>query len=108
MLRPASEDFQRVREVLALIRLYIRENRRIPAGVAEFSGTLDDFAYNFEGEDDLLHLAIERRDKGEIAPEDAQEVAKHLLGAVPPALIWSRPGTYSHHFYFGHESLIQS
>ena len=71
----------------------------------EFSGTVGEFRYQFEGEDDLLHVAVMRRDGKPLSVEDSQQVVAFLLPKVSPALIWLRPGTYSQHFYVGHDEL---
>ncbi|HJP83409.1 MAG TPA: hypothetical protein VJ835_07870 [Fimbriimonadaceae bacterium] len=71
-----------------------------------FGGTVGDFRYQFEGEEDLLHLFITRVDGGRLAPEDAQPVVTFLLPNLPQALLWLKPGEFSQHFYFGHDELL--
>ncbi len=73
-----------------------------------FSGTVGDYWYQFEGEEDLLHLIVARCDGAELTPEDAQAAAGFVLAGVPPALIWLKPGKVSQHFYLGHDLLVQS
>jgi hypothetical protein len=75
-------------------------------GPNEFSGEVGAFRYQFEGEDDLLHVAVMRRDGAPLTVEEAQRVVGFLLPGVSPALIWLRPGTVSQHFYVGHDELI--
>ncbi|MCE9558862.1 MAG: hypothetical protein K8R88_07900 [Armatimonadetes bacterium] len=70
-----------------------------------FGATVGKFRYQFEAEEDLLHLFIVRQDGTEITVEDAQPVASFVLGPVPTAMIWLRPGVFSQHFYLGHEAL---
>ena len=74
----------------------------------EFGGRLGDFRYQFEGEEDLLHLMVVRQDLSGLEPSEARSVAAFLLEGVPPALVWYRPGTKSHHFYLGHDDLLGS
>lgn len=71
----------------------------------DFSGSLDVYRYQFEGEEDLLHLIVTRYDQAAFPTEEAQAVAGFVLDGVPSALIWLRPGEFSHHFYFGHDEL---
>lgn len=72
----------------------------------DFSGTLGDFRYQFEGEEDLLHLIVTRFDQGPLTTAAGHEVAGFVLRGMPSALIWLRPGEYSQHFYFGHDDLL--
>jgi hypothetical protein len=73
----------------------------------EFSGTVGKYRYQFEGEDDLLHLMVLRQDRLPLTVEEAQRVVSFLLPEVPPALIWLRPGEFSQHFYLGHDELLR-
>ncbi len=73
----------------------------------EFSGGIANYRYQFEGEEDLLHLIITRDDQGLISVEEGQSIAGFVLRGVPPSLIWLRPGEYSQHFYFGHDELLK-
>lgn len=73
----------------------------------DYSGTCGEFQYQFEGEEDLLHLIVTRRSKEPLLAEEAQAVASFVLNGMPTALVWLRPGEYSHHFYFGHDDLLQ-
>ncbi|HVT12891.1 MAG TPA: hypothetical protein VHE55_11545 [Fimbriimonadaceae bacterium] len=72
----------------------------------DFSGIVGPYRYQFEGEDDLLHLYVIRCDSGRLTPEEARRVVAFLLPDLPPALIWLRPGEFSQHFYFGHDELL--
>jgi hypothetical protein len=72
----------------------------------EFSGSLGPYRYQFEGEEDLLHLIVTRADLGELSTQEGQSVAGFVLRGVPPSLIWLRPGEFSQHFYFGHDELV--
>ncbi len=72
----------------------------------EYNGTLGPFRYQFEGEEDLLHLIVTRLDTEALTPQEGQRVAGFVLRGVPQALIWLRPGEYSQHFYFGHDELM--
>lgn len=119
-------ELQIARQVLQEVLNAIREERRIklppfdaslsaPSLVAPVSaglepnpygGILGEFRYQFEGEDDLLHLMVVRVDSQELTPQEAQAVVSKLLPKLSPALIWLKPGTYSQHFYFGHDDLL--
>jgi hypothetical protein len=122
---PNEAEELRRNEVLTLILAYIRDNRTIKlpefsgggTGTSadyallalepnEFSGTVGDYRYQFEGEDDLLHLAVMRNDRQALSVEEARTVVSFLLPTVPAALIWLRPGTLSQHFYVGHDELL--
>lgn len=123
---PAQADQKR--EVMATIVAHVRENRTIKLpefdpsvskpGVSAlvsvgiepnpFGGTAGEYRYQFEGEEDLLHLIVTRQDGGPLSAEEAQQVAGFVLEGLPPALIWLRPGELSHHFYFGHDELLAS
>lgn len=72
-----------------------------------YGGVLGDFRYQFEGEEDLLHLIITRRNGGELSIEEGQWVADFLLSGVPKALIWFKHGTITQHFYLGHDDLVR-
>ena len=121
-----AEVAQRCQVVETLLN-YIREDRRIllpqfdpssaipsdqfalqSVGIEAnaFGGTVGEFRYQFEGEEDLLHLFITRVDGGRLSPEDAQRVVSFLLPTLPPALLWLKPGEFSQHFYFGHDDLL--
>lgn len=71
-----------------------------------YSGTIGPYRYQFEGEEDLLHLIVTRADGASLAAEEGQAVASFVLEGLPPALIWLRPGQRSQHFYFGHDELL--
>jgi hypothetical protein len=73
-----------------------------------FGGGVGPYRYLFEGEDDLLHLFVVRKDGGELTVEDAQAVARFLAPGVPPALVWIKPGRVSQHLYFAHELLLEN
>lgn len=74
----------------------------------DFGGTAGPYRYQFEGEEDLLHLIVTRLDGSHLTPEEAQGVAGFVLEGVPPALIWLKPGQLSQHFYLGHDDLLAS
>lgn len=71
-----------------------------------FGGTVGEYRYQFEGEDDLLHLMVVRRNYSALSPEEGQSVAAFLLPDLPAALIWLKPGVLSQNFYFGHDELL--
>lgn len=72
----------------------------------EFGGTVGHYRYQFEGEEDLLHLIVTVEDEGRVTAEEGQAVCGFLLQGVSPALIWLRPGKFSQHFYVGHDELL--
>lgn len=72
----------------------------------DFGGSVGDYRYQFEGEEDLLHLIVTRLDGQPLSAEEGQAVAAFLLAPMPPGLVWIRPGEYSQHFYMGHDDLV--
>ncbi len=74
----------------------------------EFSGSVGSFRYQFEGEEDLLHLIVTEENQGALQTEDSQAVAAFVLRGMPTALIWLKPGEFSTHFYFGHDELLKN
>ena len=73
-----------------------------------YGGTVGPYRYQFEGEEDLLHLIVSRNDLGPLVPEEGQEVCGFLLPEVSKALIWFKPGNVTQHFYLGHDDLLQN
>ena len=71
----------------------------------DFGGEVGDFRYQFEGEDDLLHHMVTRKDLKPLTVEEAQQVVAFLLPHIPPGLIWLKPAERSQHFHFGHDQL---
>lgn len=71
-----------------------------------FGGSIGPYRYQFEGEDDLLHVFVVRADGGVLSPQEGQRVFSLLLPDLPTALVWLKPGTVSQHFYFGHDELL--
>ena len=72
-----------------------------------YGGIVGDLRYQFEGEEDLLHLIVTRLDQEPIPVEEARKLAAFLFDGVPPALVWLKPGEYSQHFYLGHDDLAK-
>jgi hypothetical protein len=72
-----------------------------------YGGTVGPFRYQFEGEEDLLHLIVTRLDGAVLSPEEGQGVARFLLPNVEPGLVWLKPGTVTQHFYVGHDDLVE-
>lgn len=126
-LAPTPEETRQRQEVLGEILEYVREDRRImlppfDASVSRpsdqsalqsvglepnpFGGSVGAYRYQFEGEEDLLHLVVTRIDGRPLTPEEGQQVAGFLLEGVSPALIWLKPGEYTQHFYIGHDELL--
>jgi hypothetical protein len=128
MLNPTPDERERRSEVAKAILASIREGVTIrvpsaeplpgePADVAmlrvgvepnAFGGTVGAYRYQFEGEDDLLHLLVVRRDERPLTPEEGQAVAAFLFEGVPPTLVWFKPGELTQHFYVGHDDLVDS
>ncbi len=71
----------------------------------DFGGTVGPWRYQFEGEDDLLHLMICRLDQEPMPAEESRALVSWLLKGVPVGLYWVRHATHSHHFYVGHDIL---
>lgn len=129
MIEPTATEQARRDEMMRLVLEYVKSDQVIrlpdfdPSGGQKagefalqtlgiepnpFGGAVGPYRYQFEGEEDLLHLIVLRLDGEELSPEEGQLVAGFVLNGLPPALIWLRPGTYSQHFYFGHDELIDS
>ena len=124
---PSPEESHRASVVFATLIDYIQrgETIRLPAfdpaqsrpstggallsvGVEAnpFGGTVGEYRYQFEGEEDLLHLFVTRSDSGSLTPEEGLAVARWLLPDVSPALVWLKPGEFSQHLYVGHDDLL--
>lgn len=71
-----------------------------------FAGFVGPYRYQFEGEEDLLHLVVTRGDGHPLSAEEGQEVARFLLPGMPAGLLWIRPGEFSQHFFCGHDDLV--
>lgn len=95
-----NPDLDRPTDQFALLSVGLEPN--------DFSGSLGEFRYQFEGEEDLLHLIITKSDQSSLETEDSQSVAAFVLKGMPTALIWLRPGEFSTHFYFGHDELLKN
>jgi len=72
-----------------------------------YGGSAGEYRYQFEGEEDLLHLIIVRHDGEVLNPAESQAVASFLYPGVPTAMMWYKAGTVSHHFYLGHDILLE-
>jgi hypothetical protein len=101
-LPPLDPKISRPSDTFALVNIGHEPN--------DFAGSCGPFRYQFEGEEDLLHLFVTRpipdADPADIAVAEGQAVAAWVLDGVPPALVWLKPGNFSIHFYFGHDDLI--
>ena len=73
-----------------------------------YGGTIGPYRYQFEGEEDLLHLIVARSDGAPLSPEEGQAVASHVIAGVTPGLVWFKPGHYTQHFSFGHDELLDA
>ena len=74
----------------------------------DFAGGVGPYRYQFEGEEDLLHLIVTKQDGSPLTAQEGQTVAGYLLAGVPPALIWLKPGAFTQHFYIGHDELLDN
>ena len=72
-----------------------------------FAGTAGEYTYFFEGEDDLLHVAVGKKEGGLLSVEEAQGVLSFLAPGLPAGVVWVKPGSTSHHFYFAHDELLK-
>ncbi|MDI9641350.1 hypothetical protein QPK87_06735 [Kamptonema cortianum] len=127
-LQPTQSEQKTRDEIITRVLTYIKESRTIllPEFDPKLSRSSDEFAmvsvgiepnpfgsivgeyrYQFEGEEDLLHLMITKSDQSPLSAEEAQSVVSFLYPNVPTALMWFKPGTYSHHFYLGHDVLLE-
>ncbi len=126
---PTEPEQQRRDEVMTRVLRCIRSDERIKLPVFDpaldrptdqfallsiglepndFSGSVGSFRYQFEGEEDLLHLIVTESSQGRLSTQDSQAVAAFVLRGMPSALIWLKPGEYSTHFYFGHDELLKN
>lgn len=123
---PTPEESTRRSEIIGHLLRLIEQNQTVklpdfdperPAATPEFpfatvgseanplGGTVGDFRYQFEGEEDLLHLVVMRNDQQALSPAEGVSVGEFVLAGVPKGLIRFRPGTVSQHFFLGHENL---
>ncbi|MCS6830232.1 MAG: hypothetical protein NZ749_06260 [bacterium] len=97
-------------EVCRILQAIIEDTRAgVPVSLSRrerYGTVLGEFRVQFEGEDDLLHLAITRVDGGRVAHEEAQQVADLFFRSVPKGLIQCRPAEYSVHYYIGHDLFV--
>lgn len=126
-LAPSSAEIEQRNLVIARILECIRTETRIKLPVFDpsrerpsdqfalinvglepndFGGVLGDYRYQFEGEEDLLHLMITSASGEPVTTAEAHQVASIVLSGVPSALVWLKPGEYSQHFYVGHDELL--
>ena len=124
---PSADELKRRDEVMQAIRSCIRQDTTIKLpdfdakvsrpGISAlvsvglepnpYCGECGDYRYQFEGEEDLLHLIVTRCDGEPLTPEEGQTVAGFVLEGVPPGLVWFRPGDRSQHFFVGHDELLR-
>ena len=96
-LPPFDANVARPSDRFALVNVGLEPN--------DYTGTLGSLRYQFEGEEDLLHLIV-TADGEAITVSQGQAVAGFVLAGVSPALIWLKPGEMSQHFYVGHDDLV--
>lgn len=128
LLNPSHQEQNRRDEVIATILECIKSNQTIylpdfdptisrpsdqyaltSVGIEpnSYGGTIGEYRYQFEGEEDLLHLIIVRLDGELVEPSESQAVVSFLYPGVPTAMMWYKAGTVSHHFYLGHDVLLE-
>lgn len=99
-------------KVMDAVLAAIRRGETIPLtddpAAGPFLGRVGAFRYRFEGEDDLLHLSVERADGAPCSPEDGLAVARFLMPDLPAGLCWLKPGHFSQHLYLGHDDLLHA
>lgn len=101
-----TPDHPEVRRVLQAIVEDTRAGVTISLSQRErYGAVLGEYRVQFEGEDDLLHLAITRTDGGCVSHEEAQQIADLFFHNIPKGLIQCRPAQYSVHYYLGHDIL---
>ena len=126
--QPSQEEEASRREILVRILDYIARSERIvlpewdrsPQALSDyallnvglepndFGSKVGEWRYQFEGEDDLLHLMVCRADQGPMPGSEARAIVDWLLAGVPTGLYWVKHATHSHHFYVGHDILPDS
>jgi hypothetical protein len=99
-LPPFDPSFSRPSDQFALQSVGMEPN--------EFGAEVGQYRYQFEGEEDLLHLIVTRSDGSALTPEEGQQVAHFLLPTLPTSLMWLKPGEFTQHFYFGHDELLRA
>jgi hypothetical protein len=72
----------------------------------DYSGSVGEYRYQLEGEDDLLHLIVLRSDEKGLSVKEGRQVASFVFPEVSPAVIWLKPGEFTQHFYLGHDELL--
>lgn len=118
-MNPSAAELLQRDEVMRSVRTFISRGERImlprsafdaPSELAlirvgeepnPFGGVVGGFRYQFESEDDLVHLMVVRCDYEPLSVEEGQGVLRFLLPGAEPGLIWLKAGTISQHFYLG-------
>jgi len=111
-MTPTPEESAKRNAILTTLLDYIKQNQTIKLPELnqqeeEFGATVGQYRYQFEGEEDLLHLMITKQNEDPITFEEAKQVVTWLLPKLPTGLLWLKPGAYSQHFYFGHDELLR-
>jgi hypothetical protein len=105
-LKPTPAEVTTRDHMITVAQRYIRGSVVIPMNAPDFQGTVGEFRYFLEGEDDLLHVGISRNDEGLLAMEEAQAVLSFLAPGLEAGVVWVKVGSKSHHFYFAHDELL--
>ncbi len=66
----------------------------------------DDLVIQFEGEDDLLHCSVVRKDGAPIPLETAHQAVEPFFGVCPKGIVWFKPAEHSVHYYVGHDHFL--
>lgn len=103
----SDAEAQSLDALMSRVRAAILAGETIRYADPQFSGAAAGLQFQFEGEEDLLHLVVTALNGGEPDLALAQALAARLLAPVSPALYWMRPGELSHHFYLAHDRLIE-
>jgi hypothetical protein len=127
-MQPTPQEIERRNQVMAQILQDIQTNTtiRLPdfnpavsrpsdefallsigAEPNHYGGEIGNMRYQFEGEEDLLHLFIVKIDQSEITPQESQAVVDLLWPGIPTALMWFKAGKKSGHYYLGHDVLLE-
>lgn len=111
MFQPSIDEAELRSRILGSVLEYVRENKPIPmsSGIeSEFRGRLGDYLYQFEGEEDLLHLWVSKSSGEDVSPNEGRKVFAWVVGDLPEPLVWLKPGQKSQHFYFAQDDLLRS
>lgn len=106
--RPSTDGGEGYRSVPGSNRALSELPAPLPALLIQnqYGGQIGPFYYQFESEEDLVHLIVAKTDFSEITVEEARLVVDFVLPFFPAALLWLKPGQLSQHFYFGNTDFL--